>query len=214
MKPVKDLTGKKFGNLTVIKRNGYLSGKKRKAVAWLCLCDCGTLKTIRGHNLTTGNTKGCGCLIGKTHGGTTHPLYLIWRNLRQRCGVVGGANESAVKNYIGRGIKVCREWAEAFEPFYEWAKDRWRKGLEIDRIDNNNNYMPSNCRFVRHKINGQNQQNSKLWTINGVVYKSASEAARDMCVTKQTIIAWCNGRQRGTYFTPPKKGCYSEKKYA
>ena len=93
-----------------------------------------------------------------------HPLYHIWRQMRQRC---SNPNNKRYKSYGKRGISVCKEWQNDFKAFYKFAIDNgWEKGLQIDRIDNNGNYEPSNCRFVDLTTNMQNSTNTKLnWDI-------------------------------------------------
>ena len=129
-----------------------------------------------------------------------------------RCGVKKGASKSHKKNYIDREIAVCKEWLE-FIPFYEWAKDKWAKGLTLDRKDNNGNYTPQNCRFVTHKSNGQNARISKRWYIKGIKYNSTGDAAKALGVSRQTIREWCKGRWYRNYYRQPKAGCYAERLY-
>jgi len=117
------------------------------------------------------------------------------------------------KDYGERGITVCDEWFE-FMPFYDWGVNNgWETGLELDRINNNGNYTPSNCRFVTRKKNLQNTKTSKWWFINGLKFESARDASEHFNVSQPTILAWCNGKNSRGYYYPPKKNCYSERKY-
>lgn len=203
-----DLIGKKHGRLLPIKK-----GLRR--YHYLCRCDCGAEKEISQHCLMRGTTLSCGCLqreISTTHGKSNHLLYGIWVEMKKRCGIIKGAPEQVMANYNNRGICLCKEWLE-FISFYEWAKDKWKKGLQIDRRDNNGNYTPENCRFVTKIINCQNARKSKRWYIKGVKYNSATEAATACGVTPTTIRNWCYGQNHSGYSYPPKPDCYSLKLY-
>ena len=163
-----DLTGKKFGRLTVIGRDGtYPSGNIR----WLCQCDCGGLTHATGHLLKSGTVKGCKCVssermkrLNTKHGGFGTRLYETWRNLNRRC---YNENHKAYPLYGGRGITVCDEWRE-FEPFRDWAlANGYAEDLTIDRIDVNGNYEPSNCRWATMKEQSNNKRNSHYIEYNG-----------------------------------------------
>lgn len=90
----------------------------------------------------------------KTHGKSQTKIYRLWIGMKSRC---GNKNNTGYKNYGGRGISVCSEWLD-FNTFYQWAKDKWQRGLEIDRIDNNSNYSPENCHFVTKTYQTLNQR--------------------------------------------------------
>ena len=81
-------------------------------------------------------------------------LYGTWRNIIGRC---NNPKDRVYKYYGGRGIKVCKEWQDSFQVFYEWAKDKHRKGLTIDRRNNNDNYTPTNCQFITQAENNRNK---------------------------------------------------------
>lgn len=167
----KDLTGQKFSRLTVINYHSHTGFGKSIKRFWLCECECGNQKIVSASSLMTGNTRSCGCL-GKdyhkgrvTHGITSHPLYLVWYNIIDRC-----CNTEAKDyyRYGGRGITVCDEWKNDVSVFYNWAINKgYKKGLQIDRIENNGNYEPSNCRFVTPQINGLNRNNNFYVTYKG-----------------------------------------------
>ncbi len=160
---INDLTGFRFGALTVLTFDVSSRGKGRR---YYCKCDCGTLKSILGTNLMAGNTVSCGCMRGKAskHGdckdGSETNIYRLWGHMKERC---TNPKKDNYDRYGGRGIKVCDEWMNNFELFKAWALDHgYKRGLQIDRIDSNGNYEPGNCRFVTGKINTRNQAQVRL----------------------------------------------------
>ena len=168
-----DLTGKRFGNISVIRFDGYKQfndGRKRKK--YYCKCDCGKEFSVMGGALTSGNTTSCGCKRYKfdntkhiTHGMTKSSLYRVWVNMKDRC---NNSNCKAYKNYGGRGIKVCREWNESSEVFMDWAvHNGYRQGLTLDRVDVNGNYEPSNCRWETMKKQANNRRNNATIEFEG-----------------------------------------------
>lgn len=173
-----DLTGKRFGRWTVLKRAENAGGRVR----YVCLCDCGERRKVLAQNLTNGRSESCGCSNREkaasrmqkqatTHGESKTRLYSTWKAMRVRCNAKNGRD---VKLYSGRGIKVCEEWNK-FEPFRDWAMSHgYRDDLEIDRIDNNGNYEPSNCRWATRTEQVRNRQNTYTETINGET-KSVAE---------------------------------------
>ena len=150
---VKNLTGKKFGKLTVIKR--IFPNKNRKAV-WQCRCDCGKITDVQSSCLLNGNTRSCGCLRGGkiTHGKTNTPIYNIWKGMLQRCYY---KKHKHYKDYGGRGIQVDSKWKNSFEAFFTDMGDR-PEGLTIDRINVNGNYCKANCRWATRTQQARNQR--------------------------------------------------------
>lgn len=171
MATLKDLTGQKFGRLTVLyKLNNY----NKKRPYWLCVCECGNFKEVKGTDLLRGHMKSCGCLVHK-HNLTGCKLHGVWFGIKSRC---YNKNNQAYKNYGGRGIAVCNEWKDDFQAFYDWSMmNGYKEGLQIDRINNNGNYEPNNCRWVTNKVNCNNRRSNRYFTIDNVTH---------------TIHEWCD----------------------
>lgn len=155
-----DRTNQRYGSLIVIKR--VPNNKENKAM-WLCECDCGNTVVVPASQLANGQKYSCGCLYkGKpilyrrTH---KNKLYNQWSGMIYRC-----THESAshYERYGERGVSVCKEWIESFESFADWSiANGYSDNLEIDRIDNNGNYSPENCRWVSHMENSRNRNTRK-----------------------------------------------------
>lgn len=155
-----DLTGERFGRLTVIEYKGTKKRKKgnKSDSLWLCQCDCGTKKIIYGRALKDGGTKSCGCLrkeilLHKKHGMSNTRLFKAWTCMTQRC---KNPNDGAYKNYGGRGITVCEEWLgeNGFENFYGWAT------MKEQQNNKRNNHIIS--------LNGEEHTISEWSRITGI----------------------------------------------
>lgn len=161
---LKDLTGMRFGKLTVLCRADRNDSHGKPI--WTCSCDCGTIKDVSSTSLRNG-TKSCGrCksnvtpLFVREH---KNRLYHAWSEMRRRCN--GKATNR--QYYGGKGISYCSEW-EDFDVFAMWAIDNgYLDGLEIDRIDSDKDYSPENCRWVTHKQNSRNRK-AKVTNRTGV----------------------------------------------
>jgi len=169
-----DLTGQKFGRLTVIER----AENKGKKTAWLRKCDCGNNCTVMGTHIKSGRTHSCGCyhneqLIKRatTHGMSYSRINKIYRKIKNRC---YNKNYPEFKYYGGRGIEMCDEWRNNFMAFYEWAMaNGYADDLTIDREDTNGNYEPSNCRWATAKEQANNRRNNRYITYNSETYTIA-----------------------------------------
>ena len=171
-----DRAGQRYGHLTVVKYDGHRNGR----AYWLCQCDCGNQKVIAARDFASGTTKSCGCMQHahglRKYGDAEYrnpSLYRTWNTMKQRC---ENPNREKYSIYGGRGIKVCDEWQDP-NAFIDWSlSNGYEKGLQIDRIDNNGNYSPTNCRWVTGKENCRNRRSNVILTIDGV---------------SKTVIEWC-----------------------
>lgn len=186
MGKVNDLTGQRFGRLTVIEQAGL---NKSRSMKWKCICDCGNTVVAVGSGIKSGKTKSCGCLhrdrlieynksdskrsrtselnkvYKRTHGMRYTRIYKEWRSMINRCETKSWRD---YHNYGGRGISVCNEWRESFNAFYEWAiSNGYNDSLTLDRLNVNGNYEPSNCRWATNKEQANNKRNSRYLTFNG-----------------------------------------------
>ncbi len=157
-----DLTKRKFGRLTVVKR---VNNNKYGSSRWLCKCDCSQKVITLGNSLTGGDTKSCGCLRikhGHTAGLKRSKTYISWYHMIQRC---TNPNDRHYHDYGGRGITVCKRWRNSFENFLEDIGEA-PKGLQIDRINNDKGYYKINCRWTTSKTNNRNRRNNHLVSYN------------------------------------------------
>lgn len=170
-----DLTGKRFNKLVVLER--MPNGKKGRAY-WKCQCDCGNTTIVSGGNLKNGGVKSCGCLRHQpsyiVHNKSHTPLYGVWNNMKNRCTNI---HDKSYKNYGGRGISICEEWKNSFQCFYDWSiKNGYKEGLTIERIDNDGNYCPENCKWIIKGEQVNNRRNNQFYTYQGKT---------------QTLGQWC-----------------------
>ena len=190
MSNYKDLTGMKFGRLIVIRRYGTKIYGRTYRATWLCRCDCGKTHVVDTRNLTCGLTKSCGCLnlevfntnltnripkhgycSTKKQKNAQTDLYHVWLSIKQRC---FNTNQKEYHRYGGRGITICDEWKNNPVAFVDWCLSHgYKKGLEIDRIDNDGNYEPGNCQFISKAENIKKNAKHKI-TVDGVTL-SANE---------------------------------------
>lgn len=154
-----ELEGQRFGRLVA----RHLTGEAGNSLKWLCHCDCGNTTSVSGSRLKSGWTHSCGCLqreaakevIGLNrpltppafkHGLCRTPLARVWYGMINRCENTG---HTKYKYWGGKGVAVCKEWREDFLKFKEWADGQgWKKGMQLDRKDNDGDYSPDNCHFL------------------------------------------------------------------
>lgn len=155
-----DLIGQRFGRLLVKEK---ATNRQQGHIIWECLCDCGSKAFVTGACLRSGNTKSCGCyniectkIRNSTHGLSKHPIYSTWKSIQQRC---YNPQQKYYSYYGERGITVCEEWKKSPKVFIDWAeKHGWKKGLTVDRRDNDKEYAPWNCRIVTRSDNSLNMR--------------------------------------------------------
>lgn len=170
-----DLTGCRFGRLTVIKRvENHISKSGQQKTMWLCKCDCGNETIVSMEHLKK-DTISCGCYkkentikIFKKHGLSGSRLEKCYNHMISRC---YNKKNKAYKYYGGRGIKVCDEWLNDNKKFFNWSiNNGYKYNLTIDRINVNGNYEPNNCRWATNKEQAQNKRNNIFIEYNNEKY--------------------------------------------
>lgn len=168
-----DMTGMRFGRLVAISKTNERSANG--SVKWLFRCDCGNEVVIDGSSVRNGSVKSCGCyhvecatMQGankRVHGREPERLYNIWCGMKSRC---YNPNAPKYHRYGARGIKVCKEWASDFTAFRDWALTHgYADNLSIDRIDNDGNYEPANCRWATMKQQNRNRSTNHMVDYHG-----------------------------------------------
>lgn len=186
-----DLTGQKFGRLTVLKRTDK---KKFGTYLYLCKCDCGNESLVNRRDLK--RTKSCGCLckeraLAKTkiHGKTNTRLYQVWCGIKQRC---LNPNNNRYYIYGAEGKVMCDEWLHNFQAFYDWSMENGfdenapRGQCTIERIDGTKGYSPDNCKWATAKEQANNRRSNHFVTYKGETY-TITELAKKLGVSRTTI---------------------------
>lgn len=178
-RPLKDITGRRYGRLTVV---AFVERDPNPPnTIWLFECDCGTRKKMRIGNVRTGNVTSCGCVFTEmlVKRNTTHGLckaekrtYRSWKDMRARC---RNPKHKDFYAYGGRGISVCDRW-DSFADFFADMGQR-PEGETIDRIDTNGNYHPLNCRWATDSQQANNKRNNHVLEWQG---------------RSQTVQQWCD----------------------
>lgn len=174
--------GVKYNGLRILEVFKKVCGKRDDFMAY-CECDCGEKSYHWLRHIKYGSVVSCGCYNSKlitdrntTHNLSSHPIYIVWRGMKDRCYLT---THHKYKDYGGRGIVVCQDWRYSVENFYDWmVGNGWCKGLSIDRIDNNGNYTPCNCRLATNSQQANNTRNSFMITAFGQT-KTAIDWSKD-----------------------------------
>lgn len=213
-----DLSGKRFGRLVVLEYAGKKKSGSQNKTLWKCICDCGNEKITDGGALHSGHTTSCGCLHKEIFGALNRKhnlahkcnLYSVWKSMNGRC---KNPKDKSYKNYGGRGIEVCEEWQNDFKAFYDWAysvgynENKTDKGINIltlDRINNDGNYCPENCRWVSNLEQANNKRNTmtneeryNVCPVCGKKYKktqrNGSKTCSKSCGAKRRYLVIKNG---------------------
>lgn len=185
---IEDLSGRRFGRLVAIEVD---SRNWQGKTMWRCRCDCGNETVVKSDSLKSGHTRSCGCLytenIGKTnltHGHTGERIHNIWKCMRSRC---SNQNNDSYENYGGRGVSVCDEWKNDFQSFYDWSMHNgYADNLSIDRINNDGDYSPENCRWTTALTQANNTRRNRYITYNNITH-TCSEWARILGLRKDVL---------------------------
>lgn len=174
-----DITNQKFGKLTALYRVGQ--NNKHHSI-WHCKCECGKEKDILIDSLRSGRTKSCGCLVKQKtterntiHGFSKTRIYKEWKAMKERCYRM---THQYYNYYGGKGIEVCEEWKNSFKNFYEWAiNNGYQDDLTLDRMDNNKDYMPNNCKWST-QIEQANNRTNNIEVFYDNDWRSVNEVAK------------------------------------
>ncbi len=180
------IIGNKYGRWTVLKESAE---RKCNQIAYDCLCECGTERSVAKYQLRTGNSKSCGCLAREILGNRArkggiwkHHLRGTFRSMKERC---YNPNHQHYNSYGGRGIFVCERWHD-FTNFIADNEHLYKKGLSLDRIDSDGPYSPKNCRWVSKSKQARNRRNNRYYEYNGKS-KIILDWAKDFNIHPETL---------------------------
>ena len=180
-----NLLGQKRGKLTIVKETELRA--PNGSVMWECNCDCGKKGILVSSKSIANGKKSCGCKRYESknakHGLFGTKIYSIWNAMMGRCYRI---KHKSYPTYGGRGITVCPEWHDP-KIFYDWAIQGYKEGLTIDRINNDDNYSPDNCRWVSHKVQMSNYSRNHLITYKGET-QTISQWADEYGIKRTTLI--------------------------
>lgn len=178
--------------------------EKRSGVKDLFRCECGSEKMINRYNVRNGKVSSCGCLkkdmlvkrnkeeLSK-HNLSGTKLFMVWDGIKKR------TKDKSNKNYGGRGISICSEWENDFKSFYDWSMENgYSEGLQIDRINNDGNYEPSNCRWVTPRKNCMNKRTNIDEEIMAKAEKMHKEGRSILSITNELGVKYSGVYQRLT----------------
>lgn len=198
----KKLQGRVFGELTV---REYAGTNRHNQALWLCDCSCGNVKTVVAQSLLNEASRSCGAAIHRagfsaTHGLSKTLIYGVWNTMKQRC---SNPNVASYKDYGGRGIKVCKRWADSFEAFFDDMGDRPSPQHSIERRNNEGDYTPRNCFWATRRAQVTNKRNNRMLTANGETLHMAEWARRLGCNPAAIIARLNTGMDEAEAVTKP-----------
>lgn len=181
------IIGNRYNKLTALKKTGQLEGKS-SYIYYLFLCDCGKKVLVAGSLVLSSRRKSCGCLKktppSQTHGMSYSRVYKIWQNIKKRC---YKKTENNYKNYGGKGVVMCKEWLNEPMCFIGWAlKNGYKDNLTIDRINNNGNYEPTNCRWVTKYVQANNTSTNRYISYKDKT-KTLAQWAKEYKINRNTL---------------------------
>lgn len=178
------MTGERYGRLTVVQ---YLGSSK-----WECICDCGVVKPVARSNLTGGQIMSCGCLFvdtlnarNTTHGRSKTATYKSWSQAKSRCNLKSSPD---YEYYGGRGVTMCDRWINDFAAFISDMGEK-PPGTSLDRIDNNGNYEPGNCRWATKREQANNRRTTEHITAFGETKPFSQWLLDTRCVVAYSTLS-------------------------